>query len=247
MKNSKIYLKNNINGKYTLPKRTDNPYTYGYEYGMGVSGMMDPAEVSYFQSIIGVMWWMVKLWRIDISNEVSLLSSHLECPRTWHIEAALHIMVYLKQKHNYCLVFDPTYPEIYYSVFKHCDWQQFYHEAEEAITPNAPKTKGKEVNLQMMVDSNHAGDKATRRSHPGFTIFLIILSFIGIPRIIRPLRAQCLERSLLPWRGVWELWGDCATGWGWWVSHWQAQRMLVVITCFYSQHKVTRISVEEEV
>ena len=141
---------------------------------------------------------MVELGCIDILNEVSLLSYCLAYPRYRHIEAMLHIMAYFKQKHISHLVFDPTYPDIYYSVFKHCDWQQFYHEAEEAITPNAPKTKGKEVNLQMMVDSNHAGDKATRRSHPGFTIFLIILSFIGIPRIIRPLRAQCLERSLLP-------------------------------------------------
>ena len=55
MKNCKIYLKNNLNGKYTLPKRTENPYAYGYESGMEVSGMMDPAEESYFQSIIGVM------------------------------------------------------------------------------------------------------------------------------------------------------------------------------------------------
>ena len=114
---------------------------------------------------------MVKLGHIDISNEVSLLSSTLEYPRTGHIETALNNMVYLKQKHNYFLVFDPTYPDIYYSVFKHCDWQQFYQKAEEAITPNAPKTKGKEVNLQMMVDSNHAGEKVTRRSHPGFKNF----------------------------------------------------------------------------
>jgi hypothetical protein len=37
---------------------------------------------------------------------------------------------------------------------------------------NAPPPLGKEVDLRMMVDSDHAGDKTTRRSRTGFLIFL---------------------------------------------------------------------------
>ena len=73
---------------------------------------------------------MVDLGHIEITTEVSLLSSNFTYPSTGHIEAALHIMAYIKQKHNSCLLFDPTYPGIYYSVFKQCDWQQFYHDYE---------------------------------------------------------------------------------------------------------------------
>jgi hypothetical protein len=43
---------------------------------------------------------MVKLGRIDIATEVSLLSSHLAYPHKGHLETALHFMSYLNQKHN---------------------------------------------------------------------------------------------------------------------------------------------------
>jgi hypothetical protein len=43
---------------------------------------------------------MVELGRIDIATEISLLSSHLAYPRVGHLEVALHVMGYLKQKHN---------------------------------------------------------------------------------------------------------------------------------------------------
>ncbi len=34
-----------------------------------------------------------------------------------------------------------------------------------------PKPLGKEVDIRMMVDSDHAGDKQTRRSRTGFLIY----------------------------------------------------------------------------
>ena len=42
----------------------------------------------------------------------------------------------------------------------------------EAIPPNAPDPRGKSVDLLMWVDSDHAGDKMTRRLHTGYFIFL---------------------------------------------------------------------------
>ncbi len=41
----------------------------------------------------------------------------------------------------------------------------------EAIPTNMPKPLGKEVDLRMMVDSDHAGDKQTQRSCTGFLIY----------------------------------------------------------------------------
>jgi hypothetical protein len=57
-------------------------------------------------------------------------------------------------------------------VFKQCDWKQFYGEVKEAIPPNAPPLRGKDVDLHMFIDSDHAGDKLTQRSHTGFLIYL---------------------------------------------------------------------------
>ena len=46
-----------------------------------------------------------------------------------------------------------------------------YGNVMEAIPPNAPTLHGKEVNLWLYVNSDHAGDKYTCQSQPGF-IFL---------------------------------------------------------------------------
>ena len=43
---------------------------------------------------------------------------------------------------------------------------------KEAIPPNTPRTAGKDIDLRMFVDSDHAGDKATRRSCTGYFIFM---------------------------------------------------------------------------
>jgi hypothetical protein len=48
---------------------------------------------------------------------------------------------------------------------------EFYGNVEEAIPPNMPPPLGKDVDLCMMVDSDHAGEKRTRRSRNGFIIF----------------------------------------------------------------------------
>ena len=46
-------------------------------------------------------------------------------------------------------------------------------EVKEAIPPNAPAPRGKDVDLRMHVDSDHAGDKAVRRrSRTGYLIYL---------------------------------------------------------------------------
>jgi hypothetical protein len=143
-----------------------------YEPELDESTRLDPDAASYFQSIIGVLRWMVELGRIDIATEVSLLSSHLAYPQEGHLEAALHVMAYLRAKHNSRLVFDPTYPDIDQYSFHKCDWNEFYGDVTEALLPDAPEPLGKDVDIRMMVDSDHAGDKKTRRSRTGFLIFV---------------------------------------------------------------------------
>jgi hypothetical protein len=69
-------------------------------------------------------------------------------------------------------VFDPTYPHVDMSDFKICDWKNFYGNVEEAIPTDAPESRGKEVDLRLYVDSDHAGEKLTRRSRTGYFIFM---------------------------------------------------------------------------
>jgi hypothetical protein len=114
----------------------------------------------------------MELGRVDIITEVSTLSSHLALPREGHLEALLHLFAYLDKKHNARIIFDPSYPTIDMTVFKECDWKHFYGNVHEAIPPNAPPPRGKDVDLQMFVDSDHAGDHLTRRSRTGFLNYL---------------------------------------------------------------------------
>ena len=115
----------------------------------------------------------MELGREDIGVEVSQLASFLAMPRKGHMVAACHIMSHLKVKHNSRLVLDPSYATIDYSEFnKEANWTAFYGDVEEAVPLKAPEPLGKEVELHMFVDSDHAGDNATRRSRTGFMIFL---------------------------------------------------------------------------
>jgi len=58
------------------------------------------------------------------------------------------------------------------NVFKPNDWKSFYGNVEESIPSNAPEPGGKDVDLRLYIDSNHAGVKRTRRSHTGFFVFM---------------------------------------------------------------------------
>ena len=107
-----------------------------------------------------------------------MLLSFLASPREGHIEAVLHIYAYLEKKHNSRMVFDPTYPEINMTVFKEFNWKEFYGNVKEALPPNAPLPRGKEIDLRMYVDSNHVGDHSNRRSRTGFFVFINIAPII---------------------------------------------------------------------
>ena len=56
------------------------------------------------------------------------------------------------------------YPDIDFDTFKdEAEWKTFYCDVTKAIPPYAPDPRGKSVDIRMWVDSEHAGDKMTRR------------------------------------------------------------------------------------
>jgi hypothetical protein len=89
-----------------------------------------------------------------------------------HLEQALHIFCYLKYHTTSHLVFDPNYVSWEIASFQEYDWKEFYHDANEAIPPNAPEPRGHAVQMNAFVDANHAGNKVTCRSHTVIIIYL---------------------------------------------------------------------------
>ena len=171
VQNVKDYLK--ANNLPPLEKNAPTPFKSGYEPMLDTTPELDYDRANYFQSQIGMLRWMVELGRVDMITEVSLLSSHLALPREGHLEALFHIYAYLARKHNARMAFDPSYPDINLADFKlDQNWKAIYGDVQEPIPPNAPKPRGKPVDLRLFVDSDHAGDKVTRRSRTGFYIFM---------------------------------------------------------------------------
>ena len=78
--NCKKHLKENYDGRYTLPTQAANPFLMGYEPELDETPALDPDRATYYQSIIGIMRWMCEIGRIDIATKVSLLSLHLAYP-----------------------------------------------------------------------------------------------------------------------------------------------------------------------
>ena len=93
-------------------------------------------------------------------------------PRQGHLEAALHIMGYLKLKHNSRLAFSLSYLNIDHSNLLECDLINFYEGAVEAIPCTASLPRVEKVDLHMFVDSNNTGNKQTRRSKTRFKIYM---------------------------------------------------------------------------
>ena len=82
----------------------------------------------------------------NINTEVSLLISY-SMPRQGHLEAALHIMVYLEFSYNSRVMLDPSYPDIDHSNISECNWKDFYEDVVEGIPPNALPLRWNQVDL----------------------------------------------------------------------------------------------------
>ena len=161
--------------RWKLPKKADTPLVTSYRPEMDVSPALSTQEASYYQSLVGILRWIVELGRVDICLEVSMMSSHLALPREGHLEALLHIFSYLKKYHNTELVYDPSDPAIAQSEFEVEDWasSEFGHlEGKEELPPKMPEPRGSGFVMRAKVDADHASDTVTRRSRTGFMVWI---------------------------------------------------------------------------
>ncbi len=159
-------------GSGGLKTKVTTPCVQGYRPEIDVSPELSPKAANYFQGLIGILRWCVELGRIDILLEVSLLSRFLAAPREGHLEQCYHIFAYLKKHDRSKIVFDDTLPNFDAERFTECDWAEYYPDAQEAISPNAPKARGNAVLTSGFVDADHAGCRVTRRSHTGVLLFV---------------------------------------------------------------------------
>eukprot|EP00804_Cyclotella_cryptica_P031314 CCRYP_011111-RB/>CCRYP_011111-RB protein AED:0.34 eAED:0.34 QI:0/0/0/1/0.5/0.33/3/0/356 len=137
VRNVETYLKSNLEGRYSLPTRGENPFPVDYAPEEDVTPLLEPEVATYYMQLIGILRWMCELGRINICTKVSMLSLYSAMLCEGHLKAALHVFSYLKSKSNSRLIFDPMEPEVGGSNFVECDWSNFYPGASEALPPNA--------------------------------------------------------------------------------------------------------------
>jgi hypothetical protein len=117
---------------------------------------------------------MVKLGRVDICCEVSMLSSHLALLHEGHLQQVYHMFAYVKYHHNAELVFDPSEPEVDQSHFKIKDW--ITSEMTEGLSKILPvhmsEPRGLGFTMRAYIDGDHATDYMTRKSRSGFLVLL---------------------------------------------------------------------------
>ena len=106
------------NSHLKILSKAETPLTTSYRPELDVSPELTPRDSAYYQSLIGILQWIVKLGRIDICLEVSMMSSHLAMPRKGHLDQVLHIFAYLRKYHNTELVYDPSDPVVELDVFE---------------------------------------------------------------------------------------------------------------------------------
>ena len=170
VKNVEKYLAQN---KMEPLRRCKSPWPSNYRPEADVLTELSPQKASYYQSLIGILWWILELGRADITMETSAMTSMMALPRIGHLTTVLQMFAFLKHKHNGVMVFDPSEPDLDLSKFQVEDWSATpYRKCKEDIPSNAPSPRGIGFTMRGFVNSDHAGDFITRRSHTGFIIFL---------------------------------------------------------------------------
>ena len=121
-------------------------------------------QTQYFQSLIGILRWIIELGKIDICFEVSALSHYCCNPRVGYLTQAFHIFKYLDIHKENFIAFDPTYLDLGISSnhlespdVRPIKLKEYYPDEEEALPTNTPPPRGKLVQINYFEHSDHAG------------------------------------------------------------------------------------------
>eukprot|EP00957_Ditylum_brightwellii_P043952 3335074-Ditylum_brightwellii.AAC.1 len=68
-----------------MSAKAEIPTRVSYRPELDITPALSPIDSTYFQSLIGMLRWIVELGQIDICLEVYMMSSHLAMPREGHM------------------------------------------------------------------------------------------------------------------------------------------------------------------
>ena len=146
-------------------KAHKGPLPTTYKPELDTMRELNPKKVQRYQQIIGILRCAIKLGRVNILHEVSIMSQYQANPREGYLEALYLIVHFLSNNPMKCIVFDPaTLLANEAAFYGDADWTEFYGNIQEEDPPNMPETLGRLVQITMFVDANQANNVVTRRS-----------------------------------------------------------------------------------
>eukprot|EP00957_Ditylum_brightwellii_P199800 15231691-Ditylum_brightwellii.AAC.2 len=112
MKNVAENLAKRNDPRWTMPAKGEMPMRASYRLELDITPVLSLFDSAYYLSLIGMLTWMIRLGKIDICLEVSLMSSHLAMSIEGHMVEVLRTFEHLRKYHNTELVFDLSDPVV---------------------------------------------------------------------------------------------------------------------------------------
>ena len=160
-----------------LPKETTPLPSAECHPEMDDTPLLDLDGHRKYQMVLGMLQWLMSIGRPDLSQVVASLNRFGAAPREGHLKLALRAFGYIKQTPNKVIAIDSrplpidrTAPDFDKLI---PDFLQDYPDAKEEIASHFPKMFGPIMDTTILVDADHAHDKATRKSITG------LLAFVG--------------------------------------------------------------------
>ena len=157
------------------------PFTNAtYRTELNRSEFCNEDRTTVYQNLVGMLRWTCELGRIDVLHETALLSQYLAKPREGHLIQAVSIFEYLEKFDKKWMIMDSQTYDIDWSPIKGEPNPEerakmigeMYPDAKDELPHNMPFALGKEVDVNVFVDTDFAGNRITRRSHTGIIIYV---------------------------------------------------------------------------
>jgi hypothetical protein len=176
----KRYLKealSRVETMFGILTKKSVPLPGGDHPEMDTSAVLNDDEHRKFQMLIGMLNWIVSIGRFDVAHATSSLARFTSCPRKGHLDRALLVFGYLKNRDNRRIVVDSRDPifeggEDAFSKNYQEELSSAYPDAAEEIDRNVPDPLVDEMEITVFADTDHAHDKVTRRSITGIMILV---------------------------------------------------------------------------
>ena len=150
-----------------------SPLEGGDHPELDTSEYLDDEGIKKYQSLIGILQWLVTLGRLDIATAVMSMSSFRAAPRIGHLHRLKRIFGYILKMKHATIRFRTSLPD----HSQHCtttyEWEKtFYRNAKELVASNIPKALGPKVVITTYVDANLCHDMLSGKSVTGIIHFL---------------------------------------------------------------------------